>query len=513
MSRLSRAMKREQKRAAAAGVSEAAPIDVRVPAGGAGHASIGGVPVTVGPGEEVHHAVLTHLQRIAVAGGRPVLALVHDERIGYVVPLRVEQDGSSSYTAEPVRTAPAPPPTTGPAGPAGPTRPAGPVGLAEPTGPTGPAGPVGLAEPARPAQGSADHAPAPRPASPAAAGTAPPAPPSAAPGGTVWPSAAESARPSSGPGEPVWPSAPSTASTASGEAGESQEPGDAVWPAAGPGASEERADAGPEPYRDAVTQVLRPLPRGGAGQDAGDALDGPPTFRLRPIPTGGGPARVPGTVAPPLGVFGPPPSMGGAAGALPADRPASPGPDSEPDPPRGFDAVAEAVLGDPPEGAVPGTSPFAGPLERIHEAVRAGRTEEAAPLVRQTVAQASAVLGPEHPEVLRMRELAAYIAYLGGEPERAFALCLAAAWAYHRAADAEAAYSGLHGAATAWRAVRNPAQGLDLGRELLALWDELVAGGGPAARDPEELESARARMDRLTARAAATDAPPAGTTG
>ena len=74
----------------------------------------------------------------------------------------------------------------------------------------------------------------------------------------------------------------------------------------------------------------------------------------------------------------------------------------------------------------------------------------------------------------------------------------------------EAAYGSLHGAATAWRAVRDPALGLELGRDLLGLWTELVAEGGPAAEDVEELESARARMDRLAARAAKSAEPPTG---
>jgi hypothetical protein len=118
------------------------------------------------------------------------------------------------------------------------------------------------------------------------------------------------------------------------------------------------------------------------------------------------------------------------------------------------------------------------------------------------------VLGLEHAEVLRMRELAAYIAYLTGEPVQAFRLALDVSRTHHRAGDAEAAYGSLHGAATAWRAVRDPAQGLDLGRELLDLWTELTDEGGPAAEDIEELESARARMDRLAARAAKSAEPP-----
>ncbi|MER5943011.1 tetratricopeptide repeat protein [Streptomyces sp. NPDC001928] len=446
MPRLSRAKKREQKRADTA-ASVAAPIDVHVPVAGpgAGGASIGGVPVTAAPGEEIQHVVLTHLQRIALAAGHAVHATVHDERIGYVVPLLVEADGSSRFTAEPVRTAPPPPPALGHA--------------------------VRPALPAAPAPAASDPAP------------------------------------------------------------------------------------DTEPHGDRFTQVLRPLP--------GPAQDPSPTFRLRPLPE---PVQdaAPGTVAPPLGEFGPPPRMGAPADVsknTPADAPTdapikapvdarpepkdgpraatlipvsdpaplpvstpapSPSPvpipvtnpephldpDPKPTPPRGFDAVAEAVLGEASPGATADASPFAESMARINEAVTAGRTVEASELVERTVAEASAVLGPEHPEVLRIRELGAYIAYLAGDPERAFALSLDVARRHHGARDAEAAYGSLHGAATAWRAVRDPALGLRLGRDLLGLWAELTTEGGPAADDVEELESARARMDRLAARAAKSAEPP-----
>ncbi|MFC9314467.1 tetratricopeptide repeat protein [Streptomyces nigra] len=438
MSRLSRAMKREQKRAASAGGYVApAPIDVRVPVAGPG-ASIGGVPVTAAPGEEIQRAVLTHLHRIAVAAGHPVHAMVHDERIGYVVPLCVEQDGSSRYTAEPLRTEPAHVPDT--------------------------------------------------------------------------------------PGVPVPP-----------------------------------ASSVVEPEEDRATRVLRPR--------RAPEPDAPPTFRLRTVSRRTDDAA-PGTVAAPLGEFGPPPVMDGygaapdagstdapAPDARTSDAPASdarvsdaPAPDArasdvsasdvrapdvhvapeprplptvsavpdpkslpvsapEPAPPRGFDAVAESVLDDDaqPQPGAADVSPFAGPMARVHDAVRAGRTVEAAELVGRAVAEAAALQGVDHPEVLRMRELDAYIAYLAGEPERAFALALDVAWAYRRSGDAEASYSSLQGAATAWRAVRDPALGQELGRNLLGLWNDLVAEGVPTAEEAEELESARARMDRLAARAARAD--------
>ncbi|WP_328879973.1 tetratricopeptide repeat protein [Streptomyces sp. NBC_00299] len=445
MSRLSRAMKREQKRAAAIAAPMAAPIDVRVPAGGPGEggASIGGVPVTAVAGEEIQQTVLTHLQRIAVAAGHSVHATIHDERIGYVVPLRVEADGSSHFTAEPVRTPPAPP--------------------------TPPASPSESPVPAEAVRPPADPPAPSAPSAPSASRPAPPAAPPAAP--------------------PVPPAPP--ASLPSDQA----------------------------PHRDRPTHVLRPL--------RDPAREASPTFSLRalPEPVGDGDA-VPGTVPPPLGEFGPPPSMDAwpepvdlpaptpAAASTPTPARVVPDPtpelDSKPTPPRGFDAVAEAVLGDAPPATTADASPFAEQMVQVNEAVKEGRTTEATELAERTVAQASAVLGLEHPEVLGMRELAAYIAYLGGDPERAFALALDVARTHHRTRDAEAAYGSLHGAATAWRAVRDPALGLGLGRDLLALWDELMAEGGPAAEEAEELESARARMDRLTARAAKSTEPPAG---
>lgn len=98
MSRLSREKKRDQQRGAT-------PIDVRVPLTGES-ATVAGTPVTAPPGEDLHQTVLTHLHHLARASGNPVHATIHDARIGYVVPLEVTTDGSSRFTAEPVRMAP-----------------------------------------------------------------------------------------------------------------------------------------------------------------------------------------------------------------------------------------------------------------------------------------------------------------------------------------------------------------------------------------------------------------------
>ncbi|MFG2271703.1 tetratricopeptide repeat protein [Streptomyces chartreusis] len=488
MPRLSRAKKREQKHAAAAQV--AAPIDVHVPVAGpgAGGASIGGVPVMAAPGEEIQHVVLAHLQRIARAGGHPVHATVHDERIGYVVPLLVEEDGSSRFTAEPVRTGP-PAAQAIAVAPAA-ERPALPA-PAPSTDPAPMPGRAGSPTPgAEPHQDKPTHVLRPLPgpsqdAAPTHRLRALPEPVQEAAPGTVAPPLGEFGPPPV-MGAPVdaplgAPAAPSVAA-----------PGQAPSDAAASGPTDAPLNPTPNP-----TPTPRPEP-----------ADAPPPQASTRIPVSDPtPLPVPTPAAKPAP--GPDPHPRPHAHAHVVPDPAS-DPDPKPAPPRGFDAVAEAVLGDPPAGATADASPFAEPMARINDAVAAGRTAEAAELVERTVAEASAVLGPQHAEVLRIRELGAYIAYLAGEPERAFALALDVARRHHSACDAEAAYGSLHGAATAWRAVRDPAQGLHMGRDLLGLWDELTAEGGPAADDFEELEAARARMDRLAARAAKSAEPPTG---
>ncbi|MER5833245.1 tetratricopeptide repeat protein, partial [Streptomyces sp. NPDC002130] len=293
----------------------------------------------------------------------------------------------------------------------------------------------------------------------------------------------------------------------------------------------------PHPPGDSATHVLRPAPDSGRGSaptfrlgavpQPQPAEEPVPTFELRAVPESAEPApedaspvpgtaMPPGTVAAPTGAFGPPPPMDArplpVPEAQPAPRPApvpehaliAADPDPKPTPPRGFDAVAEAVLGDEPltaPGDPAAPALLAEPIARINEAVKEGRIEAASGLAEQTLVQASATLGPEHPEVLRLSELTAYIAYLAGDPLRAFRLSLDLAGAHRRAGDAEAAYGNVESAATAWRAVRDPALGLELGRDLIGLWTELAAEDGPAAEEVEQLESARARMGRLTERA------------
>lgn len=303
-------------------------------------------------------------------------------------------------------------------------------------------------------------------------------------------------------------------------------------------APEAPASAPEEPRRDKPTHVLRQVQASRERQD-----DLPPA----PVPPAPSSAQAPGTVVAPTGVFGPPPAMdphadpeAPAAPDRPWDRLPEPAqepapapaplrnaapepklkpllthlpdpepvheldPDPKPTPARGFDAVAEAVLGADPR-TLPGDDGapalLGEPMAQINEAVRAGRTDVAAGLAERTVREASGTLGPEHPEVLRLRELGAYIAYLAGDPLRAFHVSLDLARIHRRARDGEAAYGNVQSAAAAWRAVRDPLQGLNLGTELLGLWTELTTEEGPAADDVEQLESARARMVRLAERA------------
>jgi hypothetical protein len=381
MSRLSREQKRESKRQRSAVGPGAGPLEVWVPApaGGSGSgATVGDVPVVVVPGETVQAAVLNHLHRLALAAGHPVLATIHDERIGFVVPLEVYGDGSSRYTGEPVRVGPP----------------------AEVPGASG----VRATPPAMPAI---------PPAMPATPPAAPPVP----------------------------------------------------EPQPLPGA--------------AATHVLRALP-----ESPRDAM--------------------PGVVAAPTGEFGPPPVGLTPERPVPAMAAMSgmdsePEPEPKPTPARGFDAVAESVLA--PVEEMEGAAFLVEPVVRINEAVKMGRIEEAAGMAERVVADASRSLGPEHPEVLRLRELTSYIAYLAGDPLRSFHLSLDLARIRERHQDPEAAYGNVQSAAAAWRAVRDPVQGLNLGQDLITLWSELVADGGPAADDLEQLESARTRMTRLADRA------------
>ncbi|MEU0334102.1 hypothetical protein [Streptomyces sp. NPDC006193] len=209
-----------------------------------------------------------------------------------------------------------------------------------------------------------------------------------------------------------------------------------------------------------------------------------------------------GTARPEAGNARPARTSAPAAAAPPAPVAVPPREASAPAPPRGFDAVAEEVLGDGPlTETAEGAELLAEPMTRISEAVRDGRVDTAAELADRALAEASAVLGPHHTEVLHLRELRAYIAYLAGDPVRAFRLSLDLARLRRTARDGEAAYGNLQSAATAWRAVRDPEEGLRLGRDLIDLWTDLTAEPGPAADDPRPLESARARMVRLTDRA------------
>ncbi|MGV9389863.1 tetratricopeptide repeat protein [Streptomyces olivaceus] len=493
MSRLGRDEQRDHEGAGRPADRAATPIDVRVPAAGAGarSASVDGATVVAAPGEEIQNAVLNHLHRLALAAGHPVLATIHDRRVGYSVPLRVDPDGASHLAADPVPA----PPEEEPAVPAArPVPEEAPVPERAATGWDRPTHVLRSLEAVR------DGAPAfPSPAVPderrtPAAGSAPtfvlralPEPAGGVRPGTVAPPTGVFGPPPR-MGDAAAAPAPEGAASAPEEA--AQVPEEAAPRTAPPADPEPAHSRAPEPPRE-------PAPAQPHELTARPEPSSCPTPLPEPTPLlepdgGTGPAATPKPIA--------------ASKRPPAPEPfldADPGPKPTPTPARGFDAVAEAVLGDALL-TVPGDATTAAllaePTARINEAVREGRTQTAADLAEQVVTDASRTLGPEHPEVLRLRELTAYIAYLSGDPGRAFDLSLELARLHRRAGDAEAAYGNVQSAATAWRAVRDPEQGLELGRDLVGLWDELAAEEGPAAEDAEELESVRTRMGRLAER-------------
>ncbi|MEU0025013.1 hypothetical protein [Streptomyces sp. NPDC006335] len=552
MSRLSRDKKRDHQRGAA-------PIDVHVPLAGES-ATVAGTPVTAPPGEELHQTVLTHLHDLARTSGHPVHATIHDARIGYVVPLEVATDGASRFTAEPVRMAPRGPAEQGdrpePSG-------EGEEPVVRPWPPAAPAAPEGTgyvvpldvapsagrftAEPVRKAsQGPAEQGDRPEPSGAGEEPVARPWPPAAPAAPHERPTRllrrlddpAQDPAPAFRPPNPPEPQPTDTEAPptqvlrklpdpqATGPA-PAQAPGTVVPPT---------GEFGPPPVMDSIpSSTPAPQPPTDLACTSGPL---PPTGPVR-TPSGpqSGPVHTPATPAsgtpasPPPSDPGPGreaeaepaptpmPTSGFAAvvpqplpSAAPAPRTTAPlidpvplldDPGREPTPVRGFDAVAEALLG---EGLVVEESAvLAEPVGRISEAVREGRTDVAAELAEQVVGEASETLGAEHPDVLRVRELAAYIAYLGGEPVQAAEISLDLAGILHRAGDAEAAYGNVQSAATAWKAVRDPLRGLALGRELLTLWTEMAAGEGPAAEDLDKLESARTRMLRLAERARKAD--------
>ncbi|MGW3950066.1 hypothetical protein ACWEKM_03620 [Streptomyces sp. NPDC004752] len=500
MSRLSREEKREHER----GAGPAARVDVRVSA--AGEATVDGVPLAAAPGREIQHAVLDHLQCLARTLGHPVRAAIHDGRVGYVIPLQVDTNGASRFTGDPARMTPKAK-ASGKSGAASEPEPGVPgrTGERETSGEPADGPSAGFG------RDSAADAAADAPAAVAAAADAaaepspyrdepahvprpvvepvldvaptfplravPEPPPHAEPAGTVAPPPVADLAPGAvkaptgvfGP-PPVMPAAPSR-------------PADPPGPTEPPRPAEPPRPIGP-------IQATVPKP---SGTPEADATTGSAPDWVSQAAVSG--AAVSGTASPSaLGVPGPPRTHRPPA----ADFPAEADPDPRPTPARGFDAVAEAVLGDRDDsGTVLGE-----PTARINEAVRAGRIDAAAELAKRTVEAAAADLGPDHPEVLRLRELTAYIAYLSGDPLHAFRLSLDLARLRHHSRDPEAAYGNVQSAAAAWRAVRDPGQGLSLGRDLIALWTELTAEGSPAADDIEQLKSARARMVRLTERAA-----------
>ncbi|MFD4541389.1 tetratricopeptide repeat protein [Streptomyces bauhiniae] len=456
------------------------PVQVRVSA--AGTASVAGTPVLRAPDEDIHDAVLNHLHHLATSHGLPIRATIHDDAAGCLVPLEISPDGTTRMTGEPTRL------------------PAAPGTVQPPRGVFGPP----------PVMGGAEGEPIPERRPRAASGTVNFRKPKHGPGYKAAPAPgpglALGAMPAAGPGpELVLGTKPAS--------GLGPEHVLGAMPAAGPGPElvlGTKPSSGPGPEH-----VLGAKAASGPGPEhvlGAKAAPGPgPELVLGATPAPGpGPELALGAKPAP----GPGPEL--VLGAKPTPGPGpelvlglKPAPEAEPEPipPSRFDAIAEEMLAEAPVGETSdGDEVWTAALARVGDAVREGEVERAAELASRAVAKASRALGPRHPEVLHLRELCAYIAYLTGDPARAFDLSLDLARKRAESGDPAAAYSNVRSAATAWRAVGDAEQALRMGRELIDVWTALAAKPGPAASDPRPLESAHTRMTRLTARAAAAEA-------
>lgn len=412
MPRFSRSENKRRKSQAAreqAPASGLKPIEVRVTADG--RATVGGLPVVAGAGESVQSAVLDYLHRLVLATGHAVAAAVHDERIGYLTPVRVEADGSSAFAGEPV---PLPRDVVAAA------RAVAEEHVSERAQAVG--GPAAAAVP--------DEHP------------------------VVREQSVVREQPSTMPLRAVAASA--------------------------------------QPVRDKSTRALRAVPDPAPGE---------------PLPAVREPERGTATAPVPAAEANPDPRPGARGETRPEARL-----EARPEERSETPSSGRAAPVDPAPADARSPSLLAEPVQRINEAVRMGRIESAAAMAEQTIASAVQRLGAEHPEVLQLRELAAYIAYLAGDAHRSFVLSMALA-RVRRGSDDQGAFGNVMSAAAAWRALRDPALGLALGHELIALWDAMAAAGGAAAADPSQLEAARARMGRLAERARGVGEGPRETEG
>ncbi|MFD8300490.1 tetratricopeptide repeat protein [Streptomyces bauhiniae] len=513
------------------------PVQVRVSATGA---SVAGAPVHRAPDEDIHDAVLNHLRDLALSHGTPIRATIHDDAAGCVVPLEVAPDGTSRMTGEPTRLPAAPGTVQPPRGVFGPPPVMG-GAEGEPIPARKPRGGSGTVNFRKPKLGSGYKA---------GSGVGP----ELTPGAEAAPELALGAKPAADSGRELVPGAmPGPGRVLGGEVAPDSGPepvfgatatpelalGAKPAPASGPD-SVFGATAAPVPAPE-LALGAKPAPASGPDSVLGAAAAPGPAPELalgaKPAPASGSDSILGATAAPgpapelalgtkpapgpapdsALGATaapGPAPEL--ALGAKPAPTPSpelvlgpkpTPEADPEPIPPSRFDVIAEEMLAEAPVGeTADGAEVWTAALARVGDAVRDGEVERAAELASRAVAKASGALGPRHPEVLHLRELCAYIAYLTGDPARAFDLSLDLARKRAESGDPSAAYSNVRSAATAWRAVGGAEQALRMGRELIDVWTMLAAKPGPAASDPRPLESAHTRMTRLTARAAAAEA-------
>ncbi|MFI6661403.1 hypothetical protein ACIBL8_38405 [Streptomyces sp. NPDC050523] len=122
--------------------------------------------------------------------------------------------------------------------------------------------------------------------------------------------------------------------------------------------------------------------------------------------------------------------------------------------------------------------------------------ERAAVLAFRLRGYTTSTYGAEHRYTLEAHNLEAYVAHTAGHHRSALTTCLLLARIRHRQGDSRAD-EDLQRAIAAWWELEE-AEALAHGRELVAVWSELVAGGGPTGSDTTMLQRVKRRLDALS---------------
>ncbi|MEV2236070.1 hypothetical protein AB0H69_47020 [Streptomyces phaeochromogenes] len=268
----------------------------------------------------------------------------------------------------------------------------------------------------------------------------------------------------------------------------------------------------PEPISDAQRQLATesgPSPLPAVGPSTGHhphpeavgagnlAVSGPPDERRDLLPSLQAPAAPPGTHVPPATQTENTPYK---------EESASP-----------HDPVVAAPAS--PEERVSASVPIPPQLvegvARVIEAVADGDLPLADAAVTELGELATSTFGPGHPHTLETYALEAYIAHLGGNQAHSTAISLRVAGLRLQQSDPRALDEVQRAAAT-WELLTSPHTAVPLGRELLALWKQImgVTAEDDTARIPEGIRTVESRLNaflRVPAPALAVGLPQKGT--